>query len=68
MYSLRLFDTFILSTELMQLLIRKLEDIFFFENRKNSFQFVISIASKAKGAGLIQLSVLPQALIVTSKC
>lgn len=69
MYSLRLFDIFILGTELMQLLIRKIEDFFFFfENRKNSFQFVISVASKAKGASLIQLSVLPRALIVTSKC
>lgn len=30
MYSLRLFDIFILGTELMQLLIRKIEDFFFF--------------------------------------
>lgn len=53
----------------MQLLIRKLEEtFFFFENRKNPFQFVISIASKAKGANLIQLTVLPRALIVTSMC
>lgn len=65
MLSLRLFDTFVLSTELMQLLIRKLEGKRSVENRKIPYQVGISITSKVKEPTSSGLS--HKALIVTPK-
>lgn len=67
MFPLRLFDTFVLSTELMQVLIRKLEEKILVENRKILYQGGISVTSEVKRANLIQFTQSHKALIVTSE-